>query len=64
MKCVLSSFVEKVVQDEVCFQGTKTETRTKESPDKLSELLLRMSKTRTDVGRETPDRSFIFPRSI
>jgi len=64
MKSVLASFVEKVTQDELCFQGNKTETRTKEAPDKLSESLHRMSKTNTDAGRETPDKSFIFPRSI
>lgn len=64
MKSVLAYFVERVVQEEECLQSTKTQTRMKEAPDKIAESIYRMSKSRSDVGRETPDRSFLYPRSI
>lgn len=65
MECVIGYFIENVEMkmnaDSPLFAGT--ETRTKESPDKLNSSLSRMQKTLTEA-KETPDRSFIPMRHL
>jgi hypothetical protein len=58
MKRVIENFFERPEADDGFALMTGTETRTKESPDKLTSSIQRMGKTITEA-KEAPDRAFI-----
>jgi hypothetical protein len=63
MKSLIEIFAEEVNLDENVSSFPGTETKAKESPDKLSNSLQRMGRTMTE-GKEAPDRAFIPNRHL
>lgn len=63
MKCLIACFVEEAG---ICFDkknNTSTKTFAKESPDDLTNNVLKMHKTLTEA-KETPDRTYIPKRRV
>jgi len=58
MKSLIEKFAEQVETETNVSSFSGTETRAKESPDKLSNSVQRMGKTLTEA-KEAPDRAFI-----
>jgi hypothetical protein len=58
MKSLIENFAEQMEADAKVSSFSGTETKAKESPDKLSNCVQRMGKTLTEA-KEAPDRAFI-----
>ncbi|MFA6201390.1 MAG: hypothetical protein WC679_13395 [Bacteroidales bacterium] len=63
MKSIIEAFTEKKVIENDGIQSNGTITNAKENPDKIFSNL-NFQKTKTDDGKESPDKTYIVKRII